>query len=167
MTRTVRPALAFDAEAIADIGRRSFTWAFGHVYQERPDVLDRYLAATYSMEKIVASLAKPSNVYFVAEEAGRIQGFLKLKSDSAGRWQTQKLYVDPDLIQSGAGKELMAVGEDAMRAGGAGSSWLVVYEGNDRALRFYGSLGYVETGKHHVDFEGIPVEFKVMEKHFR
>lgn len=164
MTRTIRPALATDAEAIAAIGRRSFVWAFGHLYP-RKEVLDRYLDATYSVEKIAASLAKPANAYFVAE-GDRIEGFLKLKAESPDRWQTQKLYIDPDLIQGGAGKQLMAAGEDAMRARGVGSSWLVVYEGNERALRFYGALGYLPAGNRTMDFEGTLVAFKEMEKRF-
>ena len=56
-----------------------------------------------------------------------------MKAEGPDRWQTQKLYIDPDLIQGGAGKLLMAAGEDAMRARGVRSSWLVVYEGNERA----------------------------------
>ncbi|WP_306598798.1 GNAT family N-acetyltransferase [Geothrix sp. 21YS21S-2] len=164
MTRTIRPALATDAEAIAAIGRRSFVWAFGHLYP-RKEVLDRYLDATYSVAKIAASLAKPANVYFVAE-GDRIEGFLKLKAESPDRWQTQKLYIDPDLIQGGAGKQLMAAGEEAMLRRGVASSWLVVYEGNGRALRFYAGLGYAPAGTRTLDFEGTLIRFLEMEKTF-
>lgn len=170
----IREAVPGDAAAIADIGRRSFTWAFGHLYREAG--LARYLADTYSVEKITRSLAKPSNVYLVAEAAGRILGFLKLKVNSPGSgssamdagegtpWQTQKLYVDPDLIQRGTGRQIMQVGEERMRSQGASSTWLMVYLGNDRAIRFYEALGFEDVGREFHDFEELRVEFILMRK---
>lgn len=161
----VREARPGDAEAIASIGRRSFTWAFGHLYPEA--VLARYLKATYAVQKIADSLAKATNVYLVAESDGQLQGFLKLKVAMGGMpWQVQKLYIDPDLIQRGFGGRLMQGGEDHMRKHGADSSWLVVYTGNDRAIRFYKDLGYEITGPEFHDFEGIRIEFRRMLKRF-
>ncbi|WP_243316170.1 GNAT family N-acetyltransferase [Geothrix paludis] len=162
MNTTVRGAIAGDAEAIAALGRESFSWAFGALFRE--DVLARYLDGTYSAEKIAGSLAKAANLYFVAEAEGRLQGFLKLKAGGPEAWQVQKLYVDPDLIQSGIGQRLMQAGEAAMRARNAPSAWLVVYKGNDRAIRFYRGLGYAETGVEFHDFEDIRIEFRRMSK---
>lgn len=164
MNLIVRRAISEDAETIATIGRKSFTWAFGALYRE--DVLARYLEATYSVDKIARSLTKPGNVYFVAEAGGRVQGFLKLKEGGAAAWQVQKLYVDPDLIQGGIGRRLMQAGEDWMRRQGAASSWLVVYRRNDRAIRFYGGLDYQEAGTEYHDFEDIRIEFKRMAKSY-
>ncbi|WP_257304495.1 GNAT family N-acetyltransferase [Geothrix campi] len=162
MNTTVRSAAAEDVEAIASLGRKSFSWAFGALFRE--DVLARYLDGTYSARKIAGSLAKAANLYFVAEAEGRLQGFLKLKAGGAEAWQVQKLYVDPDLIQSGIGRRLMQAGEEAMRARKAPSAWLVVYHGNDRAIRFYRGLGYAETGVEFHDFEDIRIEFRRMSK---
>jgi ribosomal protein S18 acetylase RimI-like enzyme len=172
MPVAIRPALAEDAQAIAAIGRRSFTWAFGHLYQA--EALARYLEATYAVGKISGSLRKDSNLYFVAEREGRIEGFLKLKAASPrgeareglAEWQVQKLYIDPERIQGGLGRELMAAGEALMAARGVGSAWLLVYTGNERALRFYRALGYLEVDTRTLGFEGMSVEFMVMEKAF-
>ena len=164
MSILVRPALPDDAAAIARIGRESFTWAFGHLYPQ--DVLDRYLANTYGVSKIAGSLAKPGNVYLVAEGEAGLQGFLKLKAGPGGVWQTQKLYVDPSAIQGGFGKRLMLAGLELMRGRGAVSTWLEVYTENERALRFYGGLGFVETGRTEHDFETVHVVFKRLERRF-
>ncbi|GLH74393.1 N-acetyltransferase [Geothrix limicola] len=162
LVREARPA---DVEAIADIGRRSFTWAFGHLYQEAG--LARYLEATYAVGKIAGSLSKPANLYLVAEVEGAVRGFLKLKVAQPGAaWQVQKLYIDPDLIQRGLGGQLMRAGEARMLEGGAGSAWLVVYTGNARAIRFYTDLGYEVTGPVFHDFEELRVEFKRMERRY-
>lgn len=170
MNAVIRSAVPEDAPAIASVGRASFTWAFGHLYQ--PAALDRYLDATYSTAKISHSLAKPTNAYFVAEVEGRVLGFLKLKEDcphpaapgSGTPWQTQKLYVDPGTLRSGLGRQLMQVGEAWMRVRGAGSTWLVVYKGNDPAIRFYETLGFRQVGVEFHDFEDLRVEFKLMAK---
>ncbi len=164
MNLIVRPAVPGDAEAIAALGRKSFTWAFGSLFRE--DVLARYLDQTYAPGKIRGSLGKAANVYFAAEAEGRLEGFLKLKADGAEAWQVQKLYVDPDRIQAGIGRGLMAAGEDLMRAQGAPAAWLVVYRGNDRALRFYRTLGYDVTGVEFHDFEDIRIEFRRMYRPF-
>ena len=148
----------------------SFTWAFGHLYQE--GTLARYLEATYSHAKIARSLAKPTNTYFVAEVDGRVLGFLKLKEDCPNAsitgpgtpWQTQKLYVDPGTLRSGIGRQLMRAGEEWMRMRGAGSTWLVVYRGNDPAIRFYETLGFQQVGVEFHDFEELRVEFRLMGK---
>lgn len=160
----VRPALSADAASIARVGRESFIWAFGHLYPQ--DVLDRYLENTYAAGKIASSLAKPGNVYFVAEGEGAVRGFLKLKAGPEGVWQTQKLYVDPGAIQGGIGKRLMLAGLELMRDRGAVSTWLEVYKENGRALRFYGGLGFLEAGETEHDFETVHVEFKRMERRF-
>lgn len=162
MNTTVRGAVAGDAETIASLGRKSFSWAFGALFRE--DVLARYLDGTYSAGKIAGSLAKAANLYFVAEAEGRLQGFLKLKAGGTEAWLVQKLYVDPDLIQGGIGQRLMQAGEAAMRARNAPSAWLVVYKSNDRAIRFYRGLGYAETGVEFHDFEDIRIEFRRMSK---
>jgi ribosomal protein S18 acetylase RimI-like enzyme len=172
MSALIRPALTEDVPAIATVGRASFTWAFGHLYQE--GTLARYLEATYSPAKIARSLAKPANTYFVAEVEGRVLGFLKLKHDCphpSGKgpgvpWQTQKLYVEPGTLRAGIGRQLMLAGEAWMRQSGAGSTWLVVYQGNDSAIRFYESLGFRQLGVEFHDFEDLRVEFKLMEKSF-
>ena len=168
MTDLVRRAHNQDVQAIAAIGRESFTWAFGHLYRE--EVLARYLEATYGEEKLASSLAKEANVYFVAEQDGRVAGFLKLKAGSprsgaAGvQWQTQKLYVQPGLVHGGVGRSLMAAGVALMKERGVASTWLAVYTGNERAKGFYRALGFRDVGSQTLDFEGMTVAFILMEK---
>lgn len=164
MPTLIRPALPADAAAIAAVGSRSFVWAFGHLFPE--DVLGRYLERTYSVAKLASSLAKPGNTFFVAERDGALQGFLKLKAEPGNVWQTQKLYVEPEVVQAGLGKALMAAGLDLMRARGAESTWLLVYRENARAHRFYLAHGFQEAGLETHAIEGIEVEYRRLLKRF-
>lgn len=168
MSIVTRAATASDAAAIATVGARSFTWAFGHLFT--PEVLERYLDATYAESKIRSSLAKPENLFFVADADRTVGGFLKLKRGcphptlEGRQWQLQKLYVDPGRIRSGLGFALMAAGEHAMRAEGVETVWLLVYAGNERAQAFYRRYDYREAGSEVHDFEHIRVVFKLLVK---
>ena len=44
------------------------------------------------------------------------------------------------------------------------SAWLIVYEENRRAVRFYERFGYRMIGRDMYDFEDVRVRFSVMEK---
>jgi len=167
----IRNATAGDEDAIAYVGRESFSWAFGHLFPT--DVLSRYLDATYSDGKILSSLSKPDNVYFVAEVEDRVVGFLKLKQSCshnliqrADQVQVQKIYVLSDMAGSGIGSGLMRSGEEEIRAVAPVSAWLMVYEGNHRAVSFYEQFGYSSIGKDTHNFEDIRVTFTVMKKEY-
>ncbi len=172
MKPIVRRAIEADAATIAAVGRKSFSWTFSHLFT--PDVLSRYLERTYSVEKIRSSLQKPNNLYFVAEGDRQVAAFLKLKRDCRHpllaykmQWQLQKLYVDPDMMGHGMGAGLMTVGEHVMTEQRADCTWLVVYKGNERALKFYQRFGYRDATVEFHDFEHIRVEFKVLTKEYQ
>jgi len=74
--------------------------------------------------------------------------------------------VDPDRIQGGIGRRLMEAGEGVMRVQGAPAVWLVVHQGNERAIPFYRALGCDVTGVAFHDFEDIRIEFRRMYKPF-
>lgn len=171
MPLTIRPAEPGDIEAIAAVGRASFVHAFEYLFT--PEVLERYLQATYSPEKIAASLKHAENRYYVAETADGVVGFLKLKADNAHPevggnhpWQVQKLYVDPAHVGQGIGGQLMVVGEGVMRQAGTDVAWLVVHEDNKGAMRFYERLGYRNVGEDTHDFEDLRMPFRIFEKRY-
>ena len=112
----IRRATDHAVKGIVRVGRISFTWTFAHLFTA--GALERYLDATYSSGKILASLSKPNNVYFVAEVDGVLAAFLKLKRHcshhlipDARQWQVQKIYVLPDFADKGVGSKLMEMGE--------------------------------------------------------
>lgn len=168
----IRAATEHDILGIVGVGRQSFTGAFGHLFPA--DVLARYLANTYSVPKITASLAQPNNVYFVAESSAGVVGFLKLKRDCPHRLvpeiapiQLQKIYILPGCTDAGIGSQLMQVGEQTIRSSPSRCAWLMMYEGNHRAAAFYRRFGYSAIGQDTHDFEQIRVNFIVMQKDYR
>ena len=57
------------------------------------------------------------------------------------------LYAHPELWSRGVGHALLVAVEDRLRADGAGSAYLWVLEGNDRAATFYERHGWIEDGE--------------------
>jgi ribosomal protein S18 acetylase RimI-like enzyme len=168
----IRDATNGDIEGIVLVGRKSFIWAFAHLFPS--DVLERYLDKTYSTEKITASLSKPNNIYAVAETQEGIVGFLKLKLNcshdliqDAHQLQLQKIYVLPQSADAGIGSKLMLEAEKRILSEAPDCAWLMVYEKNHRAISFYKQFGYGIIGKAHHNFEHIRVSFAVMKKNYR
>lgn len=167
----IRQATQSDAADIVRIGRESFVRAFAHLFTS--DILARYLDETYSASKIAASLAQPDNLYFVAQSHDSVVGFMKLKRHCSldllqgkQQLQLQKIYVQPDAAGPGIGSALMRSGETTIQRHAPVSVWLMVYEGNHRAVSFYQRFGYHAIGNDTHDFENIRVRFTVMKKEY-
>jgi len=69
------------------------------------------------------------------------------REDGAHQGELWGLYAHPDLWSRGIGHALLDAVEDALRADGAGSAYLWVLEGNDRAATFYERHGWIEDGE--------------------
>jgi GNAT superfamily N-acetyltransferase len=96
-------------------------------------------APVHSDEEVLAwfdAVVLPTKEVWVTEEAGGILAVLVLEDD----WIDQ-LYVDPDHVGHGIGRELMAVAK-ARRPGGLR---LWTFAANARARRFYERHGFAIT----------------------
>ena len=65
----LRSATPADAQALAELGRVSFTAAFGHLY--KPEDLAAFLAEYRTPEKFLAHLADPPTLVQLAEVDGQ------------------------------------------------------------------------------------------------
>ena len=74
--------------------------------------------------------------------------------DSSGLGQLAFINVHPDHFGTGAASVLFDGLEDELRAQGWIRAYLMVAEGNDRAMRFYAKKGWQRTGITHV-YEGV------------
>lgn len=158
MTAHLRPATPADAPALADIGRASFTAAFGRLY--RPEDLAAFLAEYRTPERFRQHLADPPTLIQVAEEDGRIAAYCLIVRGQpcAGRPEPRperpvflsQLYCAADMTGRGLGAALIewAIGE--ARAWRADAVQLSVYSENFGAQRFYQRYGFAKVAD--VDF---------------
>lgn len=151
MTVTFRNAAPIDAEALAELGRRSFVDTFGHLYS--PEDLTAFLA-NHSVDNWAQELADPAFAIRIGEADGRAVAYAKigppkLPFEPRGTAvELRQFYVLSDWHGRGAAGEMMAwVLDEARRRGGA-DLYLSVFVDNPRARAFYAKYGFVEEGRY-------------------
>ena len=143
------------AATIAAIGKRSFSDAFGKFFDEQEDLL-QYLERTYKIEKIVASISNPNNVFFVAMSDNKMLGFAKIKKLSLNKqiqedkqMELQKIYVLTEYHGSGTASALLGAILQLAEKLQPDCIWLDVIIENERAIRFYKKNGFEKCAKHY------------------
>jgi diamine N-acetyltransferase len=147
---TVRTASAADAEALAELGARTFQETFAR--DNTPTDMAQYLAEHFGGGLQRAELEEAAVRFLLLEAESLPAGYVKLRSggDSAqGRRPLEicRFYVDRKWHGSGAALELMRAIHALAVAEGHDTLWLAVWEHNARALRFYEKHGFVRVGE--------------------
>jgi len=147
-------ASAAHATIIAGIGKTAFLHAFGHLFNSREE-LQQYLDHTYDTDKLIASLGKENNIYFLALLNEQPVGFAKLKKhslnqqiESFAQTELQKIYVLSEYHGTGAGNALLQECIKLARELQADELWLDTHINNTRAIRFYERHGFQKHDKY-------------------
>jgi GNAT superfamily N-acetyltransferase len=134
----VRPATAVDARAIAEVHVASWRAAYRGIVDGH--LLDR-LDVEQRAERWRAWIGTAT--IFVAEEHGRLTGFVFTTRDSN---EIGALYVAPDRFREGIGSRLLQAAHDAIAAAGYTTATLWVFAANTGARAFYAAHGYAPDG---------------------
>ena len=149
MSVEYRRATAADAEALADLGARTFTHTFGHLYE--PDDLEIFLQ-NHSPENWGKDLNDPAFEIRVAESGGQLVGYVKLgpphlpfepRGEAA---ELRQLYVVEEMKGQGVAQALMEWVIGRARDSRADYLYLSVFTENHRARRFYEKYGFEPEG---------------------
>ncbi|MGI4879450.1 MAG: GNAT family N-acetyltransferase [Janthinobacterium lividum] len=148
MSVTYRNATVGDAAVLADLGARTFTTTFGHLYS--PANLALFLD-NHTTERWAAALGSDATVR-LAEVDGVAIGYARIGPltfavERGGRHgiQLYQLYVETPWHGSGVAAALLDWTVTTARAQGAADLWLSVFVNNPRARRFYARAGFVEV----------------------
>ena len=151
MTVEFRNAGARDAEALAELGRRSFVETFGHLYT--PEDLAIFLA-NHSIEGWAQELADPAFAIRIGEVDGAAIAYAKigppkLPFEPRGKAvELRQFYVLSDWHGKGTAGELMQWVLATARRLGGDDLYLSVFVDNPRARAFYAKYGFVEEGRY-------------------
>ena len=149
MSITYRRATIEDAEALAELGARTFTHTFGHLYQ--PADLEIFLQ-NHSPDNWEKELSDPAFEVRAAELDGKLVGYVKLgpphlpfepRGEAA---ELRQLYVVEDVKGQGVAQQLMDWVIDRARDRRADHLYLSVFTDNHRARRFYEKYGFEPEG---------------------
>ncbi len=148
----IRLATPDDAPILSDLGRRTFSDAFGA--DNAADDLAAFLESTYTPALQRAELADPVLTYLLAERAEAPVGFALLRAASVSPFvddpsaiELQRIYVDRSCHGTGVAQLLMESCIETARRAGAITLFLGVWEKNPRALRFYAAQQFTEVGR--------------------
>lgn len=152
----LRPATLADVPALAELGRQSFTDAFGHLYS--PQDLAAFLVEVHDEGVVAEEIASGECRHALAVgEDGALLAYCKLRhpsklaehSDARDPLELGQLYCAADATGQGIGAALIewAIGE--ARAGGHDAMLLSVYSGNIGAQRFYARYGFTKIADIH------------------
>ena len=131
---TLRPAVAADAAAIAEIWESA--WRDGHVGHV-PDEL--VAVRTTDSFRSRADLLIGNTTVAVVD--GEVAGFVSLNGD-----EVEQVFIGRAHRGVGVADALMADAEQRLRQAGHRDAWLAVVGGNARARRFYERLGWTDAG---------------------
>jgi diamine N-acetyltransferase len=151
VTIQFRMAVPDDAPTLSELGGRSFTETFGHLYSA--ENLDAFLL-NHSTEKWRQELADPAFSIRIGEAEGEAVAYAKLGPptlpfEPRGRpLELRQFYILQAWQGSGAAQELMEwVIDEAVRRG-ADELYLSVFIDNHRARRFYERYGFEPVGRY-------------------
>ena len=151
----LRPACPADAPALAELGQRSFTVKFGHLY--RPEDLHAFLSDSHSEAKVAKEIADPQMRIMLAEDDGRLLGYCKLvmvcgwpeHARGSRVIELKQLYTDPEVTGRGIGARLMDWAMDEARGFGADEIQLSVWSENLGAQKFYARYRFEKVADIH------------------
>jgi GNAT superfamily N-acetyltransferase len=154
----IRLAAPEDARRIAEVHVASWRVAYRSLLPT--DYLDGLSVEEREAQRLaMISDPEPGSGTLVAEQGGRIVGFASFSAsrddnapDTTG--EVPAIYVDPEAVGTGVGRELLAAVSEALRDAGFTRATLWVLEANERARRFYEKAGWSwdgATSRH--DFE--------------
>lgn len=146
----IRVATVDDATGIGQVHVRSWQHTYrGHMPQEHLDGLQPEQRAA-GWRRYLQRDDRDGEEVFVAEDDGNIAGFAAVgrsrDDDLPTSGELRAIYVDPECLGLGYGRELMKGALDLLRRGDYADALLWVLAGNERAQRFYSNGGWQPDG---------------------
>jgi GNAT superfamily N-acetyltransferase len=161
-----RDATVADARAIAEVHVAAWRWVYrGLMPDTLLDALSIDEREAMWREGLSDPKPEPGWGCLVAEEDGVVVGFVGFgppdePAEPAGAGEVFAIYLDPEIVGTGVGRELFAVACGRLREAGYEQAFLWVLATNERARRFYERAGWVwdgTTSAHRVDRAELPI----------
>ena len=150
---TIVRAKLEDAELLAYLGRKTF---YDSQYNCAPDDdVSYFLDMTYSKKKFTTALQDTHNIYHLVYYNNEIAGFSNIVCNCANPHVTEqkitkldRLYLLEEFQGKKIGNTLFDFNLNLSKEAGDKGVWLVVWDGNYKAIDFYEKRGFNEVGKY-------------------
>jgi ribosomal protein S18 acetylase RimI-like enzyme len=148
---TTRRAGPDDAPTHAELGASTFRETFEA--DNAPEDFASYMAVAFGEPIQRAELEDTDTTVYFAERAGAVVGYVMLREGkapscvaSADALQVARLYARRSALGTGVGGALMQRALADAAARGKDAVWLGVWDRNHRAIRFYESWDFHQSG---------------------
>ena len=148
---TTRRAGPEDAPILTELGASTFRETFES--DNAPEDFAAYMAIAFGEPIQRAELEDADTTVFFAERAGAVVGYVMLREGkapscvaSADALQIARLYARHSALGTGVGGALMQRALADAAARGKEAVWLGVWDRNHRAIRFYESWDFFQSG---------------------
>ena len=146
------------ARFLTDIFRQTY----GHGYAE--DRLERHIASRFGEAQQRAQLVDPARWTLRTAREGQWVGFVMVNRAApvpravvaARPAEVERFYLGAEAHGSGLAQQLLAAAVERAAREGHDALWLTVWQHNARAKRFYEKVGFVHSGMHPFEFDGVP-----------
>lgn len=149
----LKKASAGDLETLQQIGRETFYETFAKHNSE--EEMQKYLAESFSSEKLLKELNTPDSQFFIAWEEENPVGYLKINSGASqtelqdeASLEIERIYVKSSYHGKKVGQLLYDKALEIALRQQKKYIWLGVWEENKRAVSFYSKNGFTEFDKH-------------------
>jgi ribosomal protein S18 acetylase RimI-like enzyme len=150
-TPTIRRAGPGDAEALAAIGRETFTETFAHLYP--PAHLAAFLAEAHSVARARADLTNPAKAAWLVEKGGEVVGYalacpakLPHAEVTPTCGELDRIYILAAHRGGGLGSRLLDQTLAWLERDRPRRLWIGVFSENLGAQRLYASRGFEVVG---------------------
>jgi GNAT superfamily N-acetyltransferase len=139
--RTIRRE---DVGEVQRVARKAWMHTYGRTVPLT--IIDRLLSDRYSdtgfRKRVFPSIAKGNSKFYLAVAGRKIIGYCYVRRGQRG-WELNRIYLLPEYIGKGIGKELLSLGERFFNAKKARKYYAYVYSRNKLGLEFYYRNGFV------------------------
>ncbi|MFT4024073.1 MAG: GNAT family N-acetyltransferase [Flavihumibacter sp.] len=149
----IMAATVHDLDRLRAIGIQTFTETFAAI--NTAENMRKYLAESFSMEKLAAELNDKNAFFFLAVVGDVPVGYLKLNTGASQTelkeergMEIERIYVSKAFHGKKVGQLLYDKAIETAGAGNLEYVWLGVWEKNFRAIRFYEKNGFRPFDKH-------------------
>jgi len=150
---SIRRAGPADAQTLAELGARTFSDTFAHLYD--PADLRDFLAEAYSVARTAQDLADPAKAQWLVERDGRAIGYalagpcgLPHAQVTPACGELKRIYFLKDAQGGGLGAKLFGEVMAWLQADGPRDVWIGVWSENFGAQRFYERHGFAKVGEY-------------------
>lgn len=149
----LKKASAGDLETLQQIGKETFYETFAKHNSE--EEMQKYLAESFSSEKLLKELNTPDSQFFIAWEEENPVGYLKINFGASqtelqdeASMEIERIYVKSSHHGKKVGQLLYDKALEIALQQQKKYIWLGVWEENKRAVSFYSKNGFTQFDKH-------------------